>query len=463
MSKKIIKSSSQRVNAEIEPINTTIIGEYSGECADASITNANGMDITAEVFEKLFNSEEYKQAIKLGWYIGYLGHPEDPNCMDFKDSCIVMTEGHIDSDGKVYGKFNLIDTPVGRVVAALQDAGVTFGISIRGAGDLIGNSVDPDTFVFRGFDLVTFPAYPEAIPEFTKIAASTDLETQKKYKKVCKTLKDNLSSITSCEAIDVLKSQFAPQSDEYKNLEDREDELNDSKNSVKEIDEGDLEAITAEKLKAVTEMYIKKCNEVSKLKSQISGYRAELRNTKIKNASYITKLRSILGNQFNDVNKEIIKCKSEVSNLKKKVNATKQSNLIYKQKIEAQKHEISEKQSIISRLNAEKIETVNASKKLNSRTSDLDAQNKQLLSEKKALESVLASYQDDFASLYSSVTGVKLNDSVRVTANTSVEDLKSMINRCSTPKPTEVIDTIELSDVPEIEDDFTSDDQLICI
>ena len=174
-----------KVKAALGAVKSSILGTYDGECADAAITNKNGLDITREVWETVFASEDYRQAIDLGWYLGFLGHPEDPNCMEFEHACIVMTEGHIDEKGKVFGKFNLIDTPVGRIVKAFQDAGVIFGISVRGAGDIIDNSVDPDSFVFRGFDLVTFPAFPESIPTFTAVAASTDAETRKKYQKVC--------------------------------------------------------------------------------------------------------------------------------------------------------------------------------------------------------------------------------------------------------------------------------------
>ena len=55
-----------------------ILGTFSGECADSTITNLNGLDITREVWENVFDSDEYKQAIEQGWYIGYLGHPQDP-------------------------------------------------------------------------------------------------------------------------------------------------------------------------------------------------------------------------------------------------------------------------------------------------------------------------------------------------------------------------------------------------
>ena len=82
-------------------------------------------------------------------YIGFLGHPVDPGCQDFKDACIVMTECHIEDNGDVIGTFDLIDTPVGRIVKAFIDAGVKWCLSIRGAGDVgPDGTVDPDTFVF---------------------------------------------------------------------------------------------------------------------------------------------------------------------------------------------------------------------------------------------------------------------------------------------------------------------------
>lgn len=212
-------------DAETEIKNSSIIGTYDGECADATITNLNGLDITREVWETVFASDEYKKAIEHGWYIGFLGHPVEPDCQDFRRACIVMTEGHIDGNGKVYGTFNLINTPVGQIVKAFQDAGVIFGISVRGAGDIIDNSVDPETFVFRGFDLVTFPAFPESIPEFTQIAASTDMDKRRKYQAVCSAVTNNIDSLDTIEAVTTVQSCFAKQSSEYKMLEAQKDKI----------------------------------------------------------------------------------------------------------------------------------------------------------------------------------------------------------------------------------------------
>ena len=246
---------------------SVILGTFEGECADADITNLNGLDITRPVWENVFNSEDFKQGIELGWYIGFLGHPEDPNCMDFRNACIVMTDGRIDSDGKVYGKFNLIDTPVGRIVKSFIDGGVTFGISVRGAGDVDNNSVDPNTFVFRGFDLVSFPAYPNSIPEFTSIAASSDVKEQKKYKNICKTLNENIDGLNTKESIKIVKACFAPQSEEYKTLDEKLNEMDKIEGDV--IKEENVTLLKNE-LGALTHLYSQAVAEIQSLKDQLN-------------------------------------------------------------------------------------------------------------------------------------------------------------------------------------------------
>lgn len=438
--------------------NNSILGTFSGECADSAITNLNGMDISREVFEKLFESDEYKKALKLKQYIGFLGHPEDPDCQDYKDACITMTDCRLDDDGKVYGDFDLVDTPTGRVVKSFIDAGVQFGISIRGAGDLIGNSVDPDTFVFRGFDLVSFPAYPDAIPTFTEIAASTDMQKRKKYQKVCKSLKENLSSITSSSAIDVIKSQFAPQSDEYKSLQEREDEL--SENSVVDIDD-DMEEIYAEKVRGLVDAYAEEHEKAESALYELDKLRKRSKDELDQTQRISKRIKRIASSQLASVKQEVIKANNQIDSLKSKITAARNTNLIYEQEIEKQKKRISEQTQIISSLKSERSETVVAKKELQSRTSNLDAQNKKLMSEKASLEKVIASYQDAFASLYALNIGANLNDSVAVTASTSVQELKSMINKCSQSKQISKSNSIYAS--TSIEDVADDDENLICL
>ena len=427
---------------------TAILGTYEGECADSNITNLNGLDITREVWETIFASDDYHKAIKLGHYIGYLGHPDDPNCMDFKDACIVMIEGHIDDSGKVYGKFNLIDTPVGRVVKAFQDAGVTFGISVRGAGDVIDNSVDPDTFVFRGFDLVTFPAYPDSIPKFTAVAASTDASVRAKYQKVCAAVENNLADINNETALDILQSQFAKQSDQYKAIEARKAELN----KAVDIDE-DLESIDADKIRCMTNLYLEAVEANKQLKAENSQLNSQLKYIQSATDRKIRALKRITSSQITDI-------QAESDEYKKKVKVLSAQNLKYKQKIDANADLMQSKDSIISNLRLKVNETVNDASDAKSRTSNLDAKNKKLKADIKAAQRIVEEYQNAYADLYSTATGVRLKD-ISVTCNTSVKDLQRIIRGTSTanmspvfvePQPIEVVNEEDTN--PSAEDDL---------
>ena len=449
--------------------NSTIIGQFEGMCADADITNENGLDITREVWENVFSSDIYKKGIELGHYIGFLGHPDDPGCQDFKDACIVMKEGHMDNDGKVYGKFDLVDTPVGRVVKSFIDAGVTFGISVRGAGDIIANSVDPDTFVFRGFDLVTFPAYKEAIPTFTEIAASTNVETQQKYKAVCAAVRNNLQSIESAAAIDLIQEQFAPQSEEYALLEDRKAELATEDEPLSAEEELD---ITEEQLEGVMQLYLdekEKNAELSddllvattQLKSVKASYTRKLRSlrriTAAQNADYEDELCNTI-NRYKTVKASSDKLKQEserlyaendslrsknrilasykaktadlneqIAQLKSENKVISNQNLKYKQKIEANTDDIKEKDSIIASLRTKLDETVNAATVAEGKSSNLDEMVTRLREEVSAATALVEEYQNAYASLYAGVIGVQPHD-IRIASTTSVKELQSILS-----------------------------------
>ena len=484
-----------------------ILGTFDGECADSNITNKNGLDITREVWENVFASEEYKEGIENGYLIGFLGHPDDCGSQDFRNACIVMTEGHIDDNGKVYGSFNLINTPVGKIVKTFIDAGVKFGISVRGAGDIYNNSVDPDTFVFRGFDLVAFPAYPESVPEFTAIAASTDVETQRKYKAVCAAVRTNLDSITSAEAIDIMQSQFAKQSDEYKMLEEKKNSLMASteEESADSVDDAEEEVdLNAQRVEGMTELYLqakadlKSANEkIDKITAssrrrvqRLRKINASLQNDIAERGNHIAILEStsirkqksferITASQINDMKLELSDAKKKYkqvvtantklkekslqisdentklitanTSLKTENNNLKKSNLIYKQRIEATANDIDEKDSVISELRSELRETVTAATETEAQTSNLDAKIKKLQQEVSAATKLIQEYQDAYANLYASAIGVRLED-VRVTSATSVKELQTIIGSSQVNTNQQAIQDSELADI-----DFISD------
>jgi len=451
----------------------TVIGTFSGKCADATVTNENGLDITRPVWETLFNSEIYKNALDLGHYIGYLGHPEDPSDMNFMNACIVMREGHIDDNGEVFGEFDLIDTPVGRIVKTFIDAGVSFGISVRGAGDIIDNSVDPETFVFRGFDLVTFPAYTDAIPEFTEIAASTNSDLQAKYKKICSSVALDLKNITSCEALNVIQSQFPEQSETYAELEDRKQELLNTITSEPSLEDEKLQGVMhlylqekarADKAEAVIEdlyakqqsenirsnkklnamlrivadqehhiddvegQYIQSCKElkqtVRKLTRENKAIKASNQSLKSDKKSLEAKLTVIEGSNQKLTDK-LATITAANKHLKQEVETSNETNLQYNAKIKASDDKISKLQDELDK-------TVVEANQALEEASNLDAQVSELQKDILASQQLIEEYQDAYASLYSKAVGVNLSN-VSVTASTSVADLQKRIVSSSAP------------------------------
>lgn len=401
-----------------------VLGTFSGECADATITNNNGLDITRPVWETVIASDEYKQAVKLGWYIGFLGHPEDPNCMDFRNACIVMRDMRIDESGKIYGNFDLIDTPVGRVVKAFIDAGVTFGISVRGAGDIVSNSVDPETFVFRGFDLVTFPAYPDAIPVFTQIAASSDVESQKKYKRVQAAIQANVKSISSASALETIQSQLAAQSDEYKCVENQKDALKRSHDLVDD------------RVEAVTDLYLHQVQATNAVKKDLD--RANRANSR-----KYARVKAIMSSQFAKLRQENAELQSQLqqtrrnyrttvcanSKLKEEIMSLTSANLKYKQEVIASRKILQTKDSELESAKHQQGETVAQLKQAQTKTSNLDARVSSLQTRIEATTALLAEYQTAYAELYATAVGKSKN--VKITSTTSVSDLQMSINGSS--------------------------------
>lgn len=421
-----------------------VIGQFTGKCCDANVVNNNDMHLGKELFENLFASDEYKRAMENRHYIGYLGHPNDPGCQDYKDACIVMTECHLDNNDEVYGTFDLIDTPVGQVVKTFIDAGVTFGISIRGAGDVASDGeVDPETFCFRGFDLVTFPAYDDCIPEFREIAASTDLNKQKKFKKVCAAVDTNLSKITSCDALKVIQEQFTEGTDEFNKIGERIDELSAEPDAA--VEDADREAVLEQQVAALTELYTEAVNEKNSLVQSLADSQAACSALEVACARKIASYKRIVASQVRDLqeeNKEISrKAKIQASRSVEQINdlkdrlaqvssiseRLKENNLKYNQKIQSNSVLIAQKDSTIDDLKSQLSETVTASKRLEKKSSDLDAEKENLLSRVTAAEKLVLEYQQAYADMYANALGVHL-DNLPITATTSVQSLKEMIS-----------------------------------
>lgn len=453
-----------KVESDVTIRNTqksSIIGTFKGKCAD-SIENNNSMLLDKDLWRNITNSDEYKSYRDKGMYIGFLGHPKDPGCQDFKDACIILRDIELDEDtGEVFGTFDLIDTPVGRIVKAFIDAGVQFGISVRGAGDIAADGyVDPDTFVFRGFDLVSFPAYDDAVPKFTALAASTDPANVKKCSAVVTSLNDNLSKVTSSSALDVVKAQLNPKSVQYKNIEARQVELSGSTVQASEV--------LQQKLEAMTQLYLEAVSANRKLRSQNRILASKIESVDMTNlrlrrmnsstqrimSEQLTRVIAVSQKQSSK-NRQIVRANTQ---LKQNLEDSNTQNLNYVQKVEARDGRIRRKDEVIASLRSDLSKTVAENKRLKSKPSNFDAQMKSLQCQIQASEKVIAEYQDAYAYLYATAIGAPL-DNISVTASTSVDELKSIISggtsTANIPARPDVTPPVTIVD-GDIDDDIVS-------
>lgn len=149
------------------------LGRIEGICADYANPTRNGRFYPRELWENVFNDDLIKESLESKTLIGELDHPEERFEPLAKEACVVMTDYRFDDDKKVvWGGFDVLDTPAGRILKSLLDYGCVMGVSSRGQGDIINNGqyeeVSPDTYEFACFDVVTTPAVMSARQKVTE-------------------------------------------------------------------------------------------------------------------------------------------------------------------------------------------------------------------------------------------------------------------------------------------------------
>lgn len=147
--------------------NDAILGTLEGPCADFLNSTRNGRHYSESLWEKTFNDPIITELIENGGICGELDHPTDREETDSSRIAIIMREKPIKKNGKLWAKFDILNTPLGKIAYTLAKAGFKLGISSRGSGDVSPNydgteEVDEDTYDFKAFDLVLLPAVKTA-------------------------------------------------------------------------------------------------------------------------------------------------------------------------------------------------------------------------------------------------------------------------------------------------------------
>lgn len=149
-----------------------ILGRLVGIIADYKEPTRNGRHYSEDLWDKVFENPIMEEKIDNRCLFGELGHPENRLETDIEKVAICLAEKpKKGTDGKIYGVFDILNTPNGKILKALCDYGCNIGVSSRGEGDVeedfYGNeSVDASSYDCQGWDAVLLPAVKSARPVY---------------------------------------------------------------------------------------------------------------------------------------------------------------------------------------------------------------------------------------------------------------------------------------------------------
>ena len=137
-----------------------------GVFMQAETKNRNGRVYPLNVLQKEV-ARYNKELVESKRAFGELGHPEGPTVNLDRVSHLIE---ELYPEGKnIIGKAKILDTPNGKIVKELLNAGAKLGVSSRGMGTLEkrenANYVGKDFYLATAGDIVADPSAPEAFVE----------------------------------------------------------------------------------------------------------------------------------------------------------------------------------------------------------------------------------------------------------------------------------------------------------
>tara|TARA_Y100000034_G_scaffold113981_1_gene149584 strand:+ start:836 stop:1441 length:606 start_codon:yes stop_codon:yes gene_type:complete len=132
-----------------------------GVLQKADTLNQNGRLYPSSILER--EVRNYQKFIRENRALGECDHP-DSSVVELKNVSHIIREAYMDGD-ICYGTIELLDTPCGKILQSLVEAGVTLGISSRGVGSTTSEGdyqVVQDDFQLICWDFVSEPSTPGA-------------------------------------------------------------------------------------------------------------------------------------------------------------------------------------------------------------------------------------------------------------------------------------------------------------
>ena len=179
-----------------------VLGRASGIFTVADKENGNGRIYSENLWDKALFKSPFYEAMEQRALFGEADHPEGLETSIHRASHIITG---VSKAGKVYeGEVDILDTPAGRLVHTILEAGGKIGWSSRGIGDSYYENgkeiVDPESFECSTFDFVIGPSVVESL----------SMLQESKKKKVLNFLVENKNNNVIRESCNSLLERLQP-------------------------------------------------------------------------------------------------------------------------------------------------------------------------------------------------------------------------------------------------------------
>ncbi len=146
----------------------------------ADVPSRNGRLYPRELWENVLSSSELKRMLRDRLLFGTVGHVEEQLDDLIREGKVshVVTDLKMMSDGRGWGRAEVLDTPVGRVLKTLLESGSKLSVSSKAYGEYEGQTgegywrVNPSNFLLERFDFVVDPGFLEAQPRVKEVYES---------------------------------------------------------------------------------------------------------------------------------------------------------------------------------------------------------------------------------------------------------------------------------------------------
>ena len=137
-----------------------------GEFGRCDLATQNGRVYPRKVYER--EIKKLQEVVDRRRMFGELDHPADGKTKLQRVSHLI-TKLELNDDGIVFGEAEILDTPNGKTLKAILEAGAEAGVSSRGFGSTAqgknGEQIVGEDFILKTFDFVADPAMKSAYPD----------------------------------------------------------------------------------------------------------------------------------------------------------------------------------------------------------------------------------------------------------------------------------------------------------